>query len=239
MNDPYRVAVWCSTGKYKTPEKSTDVGQLKIQEDLPQHSTFVYMDNTISSPSKHRINIDLIAEKHTRESLMNHSIDLHSFDAVVMENCPVNVPVNYVNIQMGDILTHNLGMMLKNGGLVFVRVLIDTSKDINLDKKIYSASNKEVRYMVNGGVFVPSLNIHTQIPFTENNAEDVVFMYEKPSKNRLYSIYRYEIDKFQRIGGGKPLETMTLNELKALCKSHHIRHSGLTKSALIANLRKL
>lgn len=249
----YRVAVWCSVGKNTKGRKPTDVDTL-VGKEIPENVEFTYIDTLVpNTGDRTHKNINVLDEKQSIQSLGSHSIDPHSFDAVLLENCPLNNPVGFLNLHTSDIIIHNLSLMLKDNGKVYIRVMFDATKDINLMTHQHS-KGKPSYFPFIKSPFIPYVNISAKINETPDVLKDVSFIYETATEGGYYSIFRFEIDKYtntsaiqiagrggRSFGSKKPrgLETLTVKDLQERCKKRKIPYSGLTKRELVAALRKI
>ena len=199
-----KTAVWCSTGR-RTFRKDTDA------EYLPElnRSTFVYMDDQIKNPDQTHIPIDVLTSKLDPNLLS----DVHSYDAIVLENCPINFYPYKQSNEKKHTLLYNCMILLKNNGKIFVR------------------SPSTIKGY---GPFEENKTLNSTLGS---------FHYLGPSKNPKYMIFKFQAihEGIPRRTSSEttPPRRTTVKELQTICKQHHLRYTGLRKAELTDLLKKM
>lgn len=118
-----KIAVWCSTGK-RDKYKDTDAEGLPEFHKKSIKPNFIYMDDQIKQPDETHISIDVLTQKLNPELFpyIDGMGSSHSFDAIVLENCPIQLPKFKSSLEKKHVLLHNCMILLKENGLLFARV---------------------------------------------------------------------------------------------------------------------
>lgn len=205
-----KTAVWCSTGR-RTIRKDTDA------EYLPElsRSTFVYMDDQIKKQDETHISLDVLTTKLDPEVIPN----VHSFDAIVLENCPINLYQYKQSNEKKHTLLYNCMLLLKNQGKLFVRS----------PSTIKGYGPFEEHKILNSTLGL--------------------FQYIGPSKNPKYMIFKFQAiheEIPRRTSSGISQQTSpetnkrtTVKELQTICKENHLRYTSLRKAELTELLKKM